>query len=121
MWWQKLMPQFDDREAKYDELRLGKDNEGQPLTNPNPSISVFESARFPLALGRDFCGTLEDMGGDVGSADVGDRIWGVRALHDQGSMVDYRQLRGNQFSQAPEKLTDAECAAIPFVGITLLC
>ena len=121
LWWQKLMPNFDDKEATYDAMRLGKESEGEVATNPNPSISVFEDHRFPLVLGRDFCGTLEDVGGDVGSAQVGDRIWGVRPLHDQGTFTDYRQLKAHQFGEAPSNLSNEECAAIPFVGVTLLC
>ena len=115
------MPNFDDKEARYDSIRLGSESEGEVATNPNPSISVFEDHRFPLVLGRDFCGTLEDVGGDVGSAQVGKRIWGVRPLHDQGCFIDYRQLKAHQIGEAPENLTNEECAAIPFVGVTLLC
>jgi len=120
--WRRFSPTFDEKQQRDLMVRLGEDRQDRKTGNENydPAISVFDDHRFPLVLGRDFVGTLEDMGGAVGSALIDDRVWGVRAPHQQGCICDYRQLKAKQFSQAPMNISLEECAAIPYVGVSLL-
>jgi len=75
---------------------------------------------FPMILGRDFCGTLKDLGGAIGHAAFDDRVWGVRAPWQAGTIIDCLDLTAGQFAKAPERLTDIEAAAVPYCGVTLV-
>lgn len=45
---------------------------------------------FPLSLGRDFCGTVVDVGQNVNrSICLGDTVWGVVPVHLQGCHAEY--------------------------------
>jgi len=120
--YRRWRPGFADMTQRDLMIRLGEDREDREggSEDYDPSISVWNDHRFPLVLGRDFCGTLEDMGGAVGSAYIDDRVWGVRPPYQQGTICDYRNLTAKQFSAAPMNISLEQCAAVPYVGVTLL-
>src|SRR5687768_3261953 len=47
--------------------------------------------RFPFVLGKDFAGTVEALGDDVSTVDVGDEVFGVlmREYIGDGTFADY--------------------------------
>lgn len=61
---------------------------GASVLNTMRSESNIE---FPLTLGRDFCGEIVQKGLGVSSRDldVGDEVWGVCPVHQQGSHAEY--------------------------------
>lgn len=75
------------------------------------------SNRFPLILGREFCGTVQDIGSGIGGVDLDERVWGVLPTHAFGSCSDFICPKGYQISPAPENLTDAEAATLPFSAV----
>lgn len=44
---------------------------------------------FPLTLGRDFAGTVVSKGHGVNKLKVGDEVWGVIPIEQQGCHADY--------------------------------
>lgn len=45
---------------------------------------------FPLVLGREFCGSVKEMGDTVRSEiQIGDKVWGVIPPHQSGSHAEY--------------------------------
>jgi len=78
-----------------------------------------QNSRLPLILGRDFCGSLvKTDGGNY--CDVGNRVWGVKPVTEQGTFCEYLKISSHLFGQAPTSITVEECAAIPYAGCTLL-
>lgn len=50
-----------------------------------------DGIEFPLTLGRDFCGEIVQKGLGLSSRDldIGDEVWGVVPLQNQGSHAEY--------------------------------
>jgi len=78
-----------------------------------------QNNRLPLILGRDFCGSLVETGGG-NYCDVGNRVWGVKPVTEQGTFCEFVKISDHLFGQAPMNISVEECAAIPYAGCTLL-
>lgn len=45
---------------------------------------------FPITLGRDFCGIIEEKGSCViADYQIGDKVWGVIEPHQIGALAEY--------------------------------
>ncbi|XP_053694204.1 reticulon-4-interacting protein 1 homolog, mitochondrial [Sabethes cyaneus] len=75
---------------------------------------------FPLTLGRDFCGEIVQKGLGVSSRDleVGDEVWGVVPLHQQGCHADYVVVDRYCLSKKPSCLNKIDASAILYAGLT---
>ncbi|XP_065078366.1 reticulon-4-interacting protein 1 homolog, mitochondrial [Ochlerotatus camptorhynchus] len=75
---------------------------------------------FPLTLGRDFCGEIVQKGLGVSSRDldVGDEVWGVCPVQQQGSHADYVVVDRYCLSKKPENLTKVDASAVLYAGLT---
>lgn len=77
-----------------------------------------ETNEFPLVLGRDFSGTVVDIGSGVFDIVPGDEIFGVQQLHRQGTLADYANVHLGNVCHKPSSLSHVEAAALPYVSLT---
>lgn len=75
---------------------------------------------FPIILGRDFVGTVVHKGLDIKNADykIGDKIWGVVPVHQQGCHCEYLTIDKSYVSKKPENLSDIEASSVLYAGLT---
>lgn len=60
-------------------LRKAKSCQGRP----------YSDIEFPLIMGRDFAGTVVSKGHGVDKLQIGDEVWGVVPIEQQGCHSDY--------------------------------
>jgi len=82
---------------------------GKNLINKHPAGTV---------LGYDSVGFVEAVGHLASIFKTGDRVWFSGSLYRPGSNAEYTLVDERIVSLAPSKLSDAEAAAVPLVGIT---
>jgi NADPH2:quinone reductase len=79
---------------------------------------------FPVILGRDFAGVLEEVGADVTRYEAGDAVFGFvlhanPAVHD-GSWADYVVIPQDSVARAPEGVDLVTVGAAPVAALTAL-
>jgi NADPH2:quinone reductase len=80
---------------------------------------------FPVTLGRDFAGTVERVGGDVGRYQVGDEVFGflphANPTVHQGSWTELISVPEDNFVVAkPRNLDLAHAGAAPLAALTAI-
>jgi NADPH:quinone reductase-like Zn-dependent oxidoreductase len=79
---------------------------------------------FPVTLGRDFAGVVEDVGSAVGSFRPGDEVYGSVPLADPavhaGSWADYLVAADTTVARAPDGVDVATAGAAPLAALTAL-
>nr|XP_002122943.1 reticulon-4-interacting protein 1 homolog, mitochondrial-like [Ciona intestinalis] len=86
-----------------------------------PGVSkMFDGYEFPIVLGRDFSGTVVDIGTGVFDIKLGDDVYGAPMLHTPGSFSDYVCVHLDCVVQKPATCSHIEAASIPYVGLTVL-
>lgn len=91
------------------------------LVNPFSNIiKMKEHTEFPLVLGRDFSGTVVDVGSGVYDINPGDEVFGAQTLFRNGSFSDWICVDLNCISQKPATLSHIEAATIPYVALTVI-
>lgn len=85
----------------------------------------FFEHRYPVVLGREFTGVIDDLGDDVDGYVVGDRVLGVvsKPHLKEGAFAEYTTaIAANSIVIAPASLSDSEAASLAHTGSTaLLC
>lgn len=66
-------------------------------------------------LGLEFAGVVAEIGDDLGSLKIGDRVFGITA---GGGQAEFVLTQENQIAKIPDNLNFTEAAAIPEVFIT---
>jgi NADPH2:quinone reductase len=88
-------------------------------------MGAFFEHRYPVVLGREFTGVIDDLGDEVDGYAVGDRVLGVvsKPHLKEGAFAEYTTaIAANSIVLAPESLSDAEAASLAHTGSTaLLC
>lgn len=88
-------------------------------------MGAFFEHRYPLVLGREFTGVIDELGDGVDGYVVGDRVLGVvsKPHLKEGAFADYTTaIAANGIVVAPSSLSDAEAASLAHTGSTaLLC
>jgi NADPH2:quinone reductase len=79
---------------------------------------------FPVILGRDFAGVLEEVGADVTRYEARDAVFGFvlhanPAVHD-GSWADYVVIPQDSVARAPEGVDLVRVGAAPIAALTAL-
>jgi len=72
----------------------------------------------PEVLGWDAVGTVEALGRDVAGFAIGDRVYYAGAINRPGSNAELQLVDHRIAARAPQRLTDAEAAALPLTAIT---
>lgn len=75
---------------------------------------------FPLVLGRDFVGEVvfKGMGVKEQEFDVGQKVWGVIPVHNQGAHRDFVTVDKSYVSTKPSNLSDVDSSGILYAGLT---
>lgn len=77
-------------------------------------------SEFPYVLGRDFSGTVAALGGGVTDFAVGDPVFAVRAVGQEGAYAEKIAIGAEILAHKPDNLSHAEAAAVAATGLTAL-
>ncbi len=74
---------------------------------------------FPLVLGWDVSGVVEEVGFGVTTLKPGDEVYGMpRFPHAAGAYAEYVTAPSRHFAKKPQGLTHIEAAALPLAALT---
>ncbi|KZN40277.1 zinc-dependent alcohol dehydrogenase family protein [Pseudoalteromonas luteoviolacea] len=78
------------------------------------------SPSLPAILGMDFAGVVESIGEGVEGYQVGDEVYGCAGglANLPGTLSEYMLADADLIAHKPKRLTMAQAAALPLVGIT---
>jgi zinc-binding alcohol dehydrogenase family protein len=69
-------------------------------------------------LGFDAVGEVVEIGDEVSTCKIGDRVWYAGDLTRSGTNAEYHLVDERIAGKAPQSLSDAEAAAVPLTAIT---
>ena len=81
-------------------------------------LKAFVPYVFPLTLGWDFSGVIEELGSQVSSFAVGDAVFSRPDVRRDGSYAEYIAVRAVELARKPKTISHVEAASIPLAGIT---
>lgn len=75
---------------------------------------------FPIILGWDVAGTVESVGNEVSTYQVGERVYGYcrKPEVQHGCYAEYIVVDENAIAPIPQNVNFAQAAGIPLVGLT---
>lgn len=73
---------------------------------------------FPLTIGWDFSGVIEELGEKVGTFRKGDEVYGRPDLTKNGTYAEYAVVKANTICVKPLSIGHTEAAAVPLAGLT---
>jgi NADPH:quinone reductase-like Zn-dependent oxidoreductase len=73
---------------------------------------------FPLVLGTDLAGTIEELGPDTNSFERGDLVFGRGGVSRDGTNAEFAVLPATDVAPIPASLDFAHAAALPHVALT---
>ncbi len=77
-------------------------------------------AKFPYVPGRDFSGVVSALGAGVREFAIGDAVFGVCDVGQEGAYAEKIAIKAAIVSKKPEGLSHEACAALALVGLTAL-
>ncbi len=77
-------------------------------------------SRFPYVLGRDFSGLIGAIGEGVQDLRVGDAVFGVLELGQDGTYAEKIAIKAALVAKKPERISHTEAAAVALTGLTAL-
>ncbi len=80
----------------------------------------FTGRRFPLGLGHDFAGTIEDVGRQVNDFQTGDPVYGMTNGWKGRAYAEFLVARVSETALKPSSLSFVEAAAVPLAAMTAL-
>jgi NADPH:quinone reductase-like Zn-dependent oxidoreductase len=85
-------------------------------------LSVLTGFGFPLGTGLDFAGEISEIGADVTTSTVGDRVWGYLGPTRQptAAAAEYMVAQAGGLSLAPTTINLVDAAALPLAASTAL-
>ena len=75
---------------------------------------------FPYVLGRDFSGIVSALGDGVGDFSVGDAVFGVCDVGQEGAYAEKLAIKAAIVAARPDALTHVDAAALALAGLTAL-
>jgi len=81
-------------------------------------MRLMTGSTFPKVMGKDFAGTIVQIGDGVSGWNVGDAVLGCVPWTREGSFSPLARARAEGMVRKPEALTFAEAAALPTIGLT---
>ena len=78
-------------------------------------------ARFPYILGRDFSGVVSAIGEGVGDLRVGDEVFGVCDVGQEGAYAEKIAIKAAIVAKKTDRLSHIEAAALALAGLTAIC
>jgi NADPH:quinone reductase-like Zn-dependent oxidoreductase len=80
----------------------------------------YKQTQFPYILGRDFSGVVSAVGQGVQDFRVGDEVFGVCAVGQEGAYAEKIVMDAAIVARKPASLSHAEAAALALTGLTAL-
>lgn len=74
--------------------------------------------KFPVILGWDVSGVIEQVGKDVRNFHVGDEVYARPDVRRNGTYAEYVAVRASEIALKPRKLDHLQSAVIPLAGLT---
>jgi len=78
-------------------------------------------AHFPYILGWDFSGTVASVGAGVTDLRVGDEVFAVCDVGQEGAYAEKIAIRAAVVAGKPELLSHVDAAALALAGLTAIC
>jgi len=75
---------------------------------------------FPIVLGYDICGIVEEVGEEIKQFKKGDSVFGVLDNKYGGALAEYAVGHEKCFAHKPGKINNEQAAAFPMVALTSL-
>jgi len=75
---------------------------------------------FPYILGRDFSGVVSALGAGVQDFKVGDPVFGVLDVGQEGAYAEKLAIKAAIAARKPDELSHSACAALALIGLTAL-
>jgi len=76
--------------------------------------------KFPYILGRDFSGIVSAVGEGVTDLKVGDEVFGVCDVGQEGAYAEKIAMKASIVAKKPKKLSHEETAALALTGLTAM-
>ena len=76
--------------------------------------------KFPYILGRDFSGVVRAVGDNVTCVEVGDEVFGVCEIGQEGAYAEQIAIKSSILAPKPRTLEHIEAAALAAAGLTAL-
>ena len=73
---------------------------------------------FPYVLGRDFSGIVSAVGDDVDDLDVGDAVFGVCDVGQEGAYAEKIAIKAAIVAKKPDGISHVDIAALALIGLT---
>ena len=83
-------------------------------------VKMIVPYRFPLVMGNEFVGIIEQAGRNVRKFRPGDRVYGRMELKRVGAFAEYAAVDQGAIAAVPEYLSDEEAAAVPLTALTAI-
>ncbi len=74
--------------------------------------------KFPLILGWDVSGEIEEVGSDIVNFRKGDEVYSRPDPTKNGSYAEYVVVKADQVNQKPKSIDHDKAAAVPLAGLT---
>lgn len=78
-------------------------------------------SRFPYILGRDFSGVVSAVGADVEDLRVGDEVFAVCDVGQEGAYAEKIAIKAAIVAKKPDHLSHVDAAALALAGLTAIC
>ena len=76
--------------------------------------------KFPYILGRDFSGVISAVGDGVSDLNVGDAVFGVCAVGQEGTYCEKVAIKADLVAKKPDGVSHKDAAALALTGLTAL-
>ena len=77
-------------------------------------------SRFPYILGRDFSGVVSALGGGVSDLSIGDEVFGVCDMGQEGAYAEKIAIRSAIVAPKTAALSHVDAAALALAGLTAI-
>jgi NADPH:quinone reductase-like Zn-dependent oxidoreductase len=78
-------------------------------------------AHFPYILGRDFSGVISAVGDGVSDLRVGDDVFGVCDVGQEGAYAEKIAIKAAIVAKKPGSVSHVDAAALALAGLTAIC
>jgi len=80
--------------------------------------SYAPTAFFPYVCGRDFSGVVCEVGSDVGDLAVGDAVFGVLPVGQEGTYCEKVATKAAVLAKKPDNISHVDINALSLIGLT---
>ena len=93
-----------------------------PLDNmiQRGEVKLITPYAFPLVMGNELSGIVEEVGASVRAFEVGDRVYGRMPLSKIGAFAEYAAVEAGALAHVPEYLSLEEAATVPLTALTAM-